>query len=234
MHEDAPGQRIVYSSSLDGQTWTKPAVLNDDKQGKGICVAAGFHVVGKTLVAYYTATGGKNFHPDTALMARTSQDGKTWSKPRRVTGGFFIEAPRRLSNASLLLAGEHVGDARETKRVRLLLTDQPDGLGGWREVPIALSKVKVYGYTEPSFYMRRDGTLVMALRNYSGCLHASQSGDDGRTWTVPTRTNFLDSTARISAGNLPDGTAYVINNAVPKRYDRSLLTIALRSRRGDL
>jgi len=225
--EDAPGQRILYSRRLDGQTWKEPVVLTDDRQGKGTCVAAGFHVVDQTLVAYYTETGGENFHPDTALMARTSKDGNTWSGPQRVTGGFFIEAPRQLSNGRLLLGGEHVGEARKTKRMRLLFTDQRDGLGGWQDARIEFTDVKIFGYTEPSSYTRRDGSLVMALRNYSGYLHASQSWDNGRTWTVPTRTDFPDSTARICAGNLPDGTAYLINNPGPKQFDRGLLTIAV-------
>lgn len=39
-------------------------------------------------------------------------------------------------------------------------------------------------------------------------------------------TDFPDATARFHAGNLPDGTAVLINNPL-ERGDRSLLTIAL-------
>ena len=225
--EDAPGQRILYSRSTDGQTWTDPAVLTDDRQGEGICVAAGFHVAGKTLVAFYTATGGENFHPNTALLARTSRDGNTWGEPRRIAAGFFIEGPRRSTSGHLLLAGEHVGPSRKAKRMRLLYTPQADGLSGWRDAQIAPPELGVFGYTEPSSFLRRDGTVVTTLRNYSGHLYATASADDGRTWSVPSRTNFPDSTARCSAGNLPDGSAWLINNPMPKRFDRSLLTIAL-------
>ncbi len=225
--EDGSDQRVVYSESPDGLAWTEPGMLSEDEKGKGTHVASGFLVSGKTLVAYYTATGGSNFHARTVLMARTSQDGKTWSKPRRLAGGFFIEAPRRLKDSRLLIAGEHVGEARKTKRTRALITDDPNGLEGWKDVRIDFSKPKTFGYTEPSFFVQKDGALVMLLRNYSGCLYAARNNDLGRTWSAPARTNFLDSTARISAGNLPDGTAYIINNAMPKRYDRSLLTIAL-------
>jgi glycerophosphoryl diester phosphodiesterase len=225
--EDSPGQRILYSSSLDGHTWTEPVVLGDDKRGKGTCVAAGFHVSGQTLVAYYTALGATHFHPDTALMAQTSQDGKTWSKPQRITDGFYITGPRQLGNARLLLAGEHVGDSRKTKRMRILLSHERGGLGEWQDARIKPSDLSVFGFTEPTLYARQDGTIVMALRNYSGHLYASQSSDEGQTWTVPTRTDFPDSLARSCAGNLPDGTAYIINNPMPKRLDRSLLAIAL-------
>jgi len=87
--------------------------------------------------------------------------------------------------------------------------------------------LKNYGYTEPSIFRRRDGAIVVTLRNYSGYLHACSNTDRGQTWSPPQQTNFPDSTARTSAGNLPDGTAYLINNPMPKRLDRSLLTIAL-------
>jgi hypothetical protein len=231
--EDGPGQRVLYSRSTDGDTWSKPSLLTDHRQGKGICVAAGFHAATDRLVAYYTATGGENFHPDTSLMTRTSRDGQTWSDPRRITSGFFIEGPQRLPSGRLLMAGECVGELRETKRMRFLYTDDAGGIASWRDAQIELSDLKVYGYTEPSFFLRRDGTVVATLRNYSGNLHGCRSADGGQTWTVPTPTNFPDSTARTSAGNLPDGTVYLINNSMPTQFDRSLLTIAL-SRDGTL
>ena len=225
--EDAAGQRILYSSSADGVTWTKPTMLTDHRQGKGICVAAGFYVASDQVVAYYTATGGENFHPDTCLMARSSQDGRTWSRPQRITSGFFIEGPHRLASGRLLLAGEHVGESRKTKRMRFLSTNDRSGLVDWRAARIDSPELKTYGYTEPSFFLRRDRSVVATLRNYSGFLHACTSADGGRTWTSAKQTNFPDSTARTSAGNLPDGTSYIINNSAPKQFDRSLLTMAL-------
>ena len=62
-------------------------------------------------------------------------------------------------------------------------------------------------------------------RNY-----ASFSFDNGKNWTIPTRTNFPDACARSNAGRLPDGQVYVINNVLPlstKKGGRSLLAISL-------
>jgi len=227
VEEDAPGQRILYSHSSDGVSWTEPILLADDQQGNGICVAAGFHTVDGTIVAYYTTTGGANFHPATSLVARTSDDARKWSSPKRIVSGFFIEGPRRLAGGRLLLGGEHVGDARQSQRMQFLYTDDRQGLEEWTSADVRPKELAVYGYTEPSFFLRPDGTVVATLRNNSGYLHASASGDNGETWSTPRQTNFPDSTARTSAGNLPDGTAYLINNPMPQRLDRSLLTIAL-------
>ncbi|MCU0377625.1 MAG: exo-alpha-sialidase [Bacteroidales bacterium] len=63
-------------------------------------------------------------------------------------------------------------------------------------------------------------------RNY-----ASFSYDDGKTWTVPTRTGIPDACARSNAGRLPDGQRYVINNIIPMNPGglggRSMLAISL-------
>ena len=60
--------------------------------------------------------------------------------------------------------------------------------------------------------------------------YASFSFDDGKTWTVPTRTSFPDTGARSNAGRLPDGQYYVINNPLPmdgRQGGRTMLAISL-------
>jgi len=233
--EDEPGQRILYSTAhVDRpEKWSVPRELANDSTGRGACVAAGWLVNGPTLIAFYTVTGGTNFDPRTALWAKSSKNGDTWSAPRRVMPGFYIAAPVTLADGSLLLAGEHVGDARGSGRMSLYRTGQSNGLGGWATAKIAPGDLKVFGYTEPAPYVLGDGRVVCPFRNYSGTLFASESRDAGRTWTAPAKTNFPDSLARHATGRLPDGQYFLINNSSAKRLDRSILTIAL-SRDGRL
>jgi hypothetical protein len=40
---------------------------------------------------------------------------------------------------------------------------------------------------------------------------AAASADRGATWTTPVPTDMPDSRAKQSAGNLPDGTAFLVN-----------------------
>jgi hypothetical protein len=40
---------------------------------------------------------------------------------------------------------------------------------------------------------------------------ASESCDSGETWTTPVLTDMPDSRAKQSAGNLPGGTAFLVN-----------------------
>ena len=227
--EDEPGQRILYSTARIGALgrWSEPRELAADPSGQGACVAAGWVTAGEKLVAFYTITGGTNFDPRTALWARTSVDGRSWSEPRRVLPGFYIAAPIPLPGGGLLLSGEHVGESRKSGRMALYRSTQPDGLGGWVAAKIAPGDLKVFGYTEPAPYVLADGRIVCPFRNYSGWLYASESRDGGRSWSAPAKTNFPDSLARHATGRLPGGDFFLVNNSSSKRLDRSILTIAL-------
>ncbi len=227
--EDEPGQRILFSTARVGalKRWTKPRELAADPTGKGACVAAGWVNAGEKLVAFYTITGGTNFDPKTALWARSSVDGRSWTEPRRIVPGFYIAAPVPVPGGGLLLSGEHVGASRETGRMVLYRTTQRDGLGGWVASKISPGELKVFGYTEPAPYVLGDGRVICPFRNYSGWLYASESRDGGRSWSDPVKTNFPDSLARHATGRLPGGDFFLVNNSSSKRLDRSILTIAL-------
>ncbi len=66
---------------------------------------------------------------------------------------------------------------------------------------------------EPSLFMR-GGCAVMVFRDQASSFKqlASESCDRGESWTQPVLTSTPDSRAKQSAGNLPDGTAYIVNN----------------------
>ena len=213
VHEDHNGQRILYSHTADGTNWSKPAILATDHDGLDrplVSVSAGFHVSGRTLVAYFTSIVEKSpTHEKNTLFYKTSRDGLTWSRSKRLVQGFFIESPKRLASGRLLMNGQWAN-----KQPRLMYSDSPDGITGWKDGKIR--PVEIFTFPEPSWFQRRNGTIVMLFRtrseNANAWIYASTSSDNGQSWTLPMKTNFPDATSRISAGNLPDGTAFVINN----------------------
>ncbi|MET8866103.1 exo-alpha-sialidase [Nonomuraea sp. NPDC004580] len=86
---------------------------------------------------------------------------------------------------------------------------------------------------EPSWYRRRDGSIVMVFRDQGGGTYrklAAVSTGNGATWSNSVETNVPDSRTQQSAGNLPDGTAYLVGNPTGTR-NRSPLTV-LTSRDG--
>ena len=243
-NEDDPGQRVLYATSSDGVNWSKFRVLFDPQDKKTESSGAGgFHVHGKTLVAYYTHRKGvpilSLLKADSALYARTTRDGKTWTKPVRIATGSFMESPLRLPSGRLILSGEATGPRRATKksRMQLLYSDNPSGLGPWKEGRIEPAKSKpigekIFRWSEPCPFVRLDGAIVAPFRNTSGYFYVSISKDNGVSWSVPQPTNFEDSRARFCTGQLPDGRFYIISNPGPgrsRRYgtgNRSLLTIS--------
>ena len=81
---------------------------------------------------------------------------------------------------------------------------------------------------EPSWYLRSDGAIVMVMRDQASSFRtlAALSRDHGVSWTAPVKTGMPDSRSKQSAGNLPDGTAYLVGNPTGNRR-RHPLAIAL-------
>ena len=198
----------------------------DGASGPRASLASGYHIAGDTLVAYsLTGVDEDPSHPENTLLARTSGDGETWGAPQPIAQGFFLGGPQRLPGGRLLLGGRW-----PTGHPRVLYSDSSDGIRGWQDAALPRTAAFAGAYPEPSWFRRDDGTLVMLLRTRvgRGWLHASTSADGGRTWSRPEPTDFPDATARTAAGNLPDGSAFVISNP-SRRFGRMPLTVALSS-----
>ncbi len=226
--EDEPAQRIMIKSTVDGRSWSEGTVLASSEEPGAALVASGFHVTDDALVCYFSTTYGDNFHEDVHLNAMSSPDGRSWGDPVRITSGFFIEGPRELANGRLLLGGEFVGKRRseEGLRMRLLYSDEVDGILGWQEATVMPGAPDNFQYTEPNMTIRPDGTPVIGFRSQTGHLFASTTDDNGATWSTPRKTNFPDSTSRFFLRTLPGGPAIMINNPNATQYDRSVLALS--------
>ena len=230
VQEDHSGQSVSYCRSSNGIDWSQPVVLAEDPDGNvgpEYCNAAGFFAAGETLVAYYGVSRrdiGTNH-----LYAKTSPNGLQWDHGRPLVPGSFMNAPRMLRCGSLLFGG-HITNTEPV----LMVSDEPDGITAWRKADLPKSSDLLY--PEPTWFQRDDGTVVMLFRSRTNnpWLYASMSTDNGRSWSKPAKTDFPDATSRTSAGNLPDGTAFIVNNpswqpnsVYPAIGRRIPLTIAL-------
>lgn len=147
LHEDGPGQIMVYATSDDlGQTWTTAQSLVPATQGENgpTCITSGgLHVGQDSIAAYYSS-----YEITPAAMALFMESGlDRWNKPglrtlQDVHAGVYVSqdggaswnstncrlpgfipnlSPVRLSSGRLLLTG-HLLHA---------YTDDPAGLSGW-------------------------------------------------------------------------------------------------------
>ena len=214
--EDAPDTRLVYSRSQDeGLTWSAPEVL-DEATDSTYSTSGGWLITGDTLTAFINRwpkgldpVGGYTYYINTT-------DGSHWSLPQpvrmadgSVMNGVVEQDPFRLADGRIVGAvhfqpGLHVCP---------VYTDDPKGISGWRRAAFeSEDRGRQSRELEPSQYQRPDGTVVMLFRDQKSSFRklASLSTDRGASWTKPALTNIPDARTKQCAGNLPDGTSFMV------------------------
>lgn len=217
--EDSPDTWVAYSRSDDGGvSWTPPEVLAARGEGSAMHSSGGWWSDGETLVAYINVwpsgfQSGEGGHSE----YRLSTDGVQWSTPRRVldadgrpVDGIIEQDPHALPGGRIVTAFH----LRPGLMVSPHYTDDSLGIAGWRRG--AMENLPYESKTsrelEPSLFLRGD-CLVMVFRDQASSFRqlASESCDRGETWSRPVLTGMPDARAKQSAGNLPDGTAFLVN-----------------------
>lgn len=218
--EDSADTHTVYAVSSDGRHFSAPMALGT-KNG-GMQTSGGWWQDGDTLIAYLNVwphgfRDASGHHPGGYTVYRTSTDGTHWSPEKPVTDaqgrtvpGIIEQDPHRYAGriytAFHLAPGLHVSP---------FYTDDPRGITGWTRgaMPALPHSGDVSRAIEPSLFRQRNGCLVMVFRDQTDSFHqlASQSCDLGAHWSLPVSTTMADTRAKQSAGNLPDGTAFLVN-----------------------
>lgn len=222
LHEDTADTWVPYAVSRNGRTWSAPRKLRGPGAGGTMHSSGGWWTDGETLVAYINVwptgfqSGAGGY---TEYM--TSTDGERWSAPRRVTGrdgkpveGIIEQDSHRLPGGRIVTAFH----LRPGLIAAPFWTDDPLGVSGWvrgrmENLPVTGPDAgKVSREIEPSLFLT-GRCAVMVFRDQAGSFRqlASESCDRGESWSRPALTNMPDSRAKQSAGNLPDGTAFLVN-----------------------
>lgn len=216
--EDSPDTFVAYSISEDGTQWSPPAVLATAGRGGRMHSNGGWWTDGATLVAYTNVwPSGFQSGEGGYTQYRLSTDGTHWSAPARVRAadgkpveGIIEQDPHALPGGRILTAFH----LRPGLIVSPFYTDDPRGISGWTrgQMTNLPHEGKVSRELEPSIFLRGH-CAVMVFRDQSSTYRqlASESCDAARTWTMPAVTNMPDARAKQSAGNLPDGTAFLVN-----------------------
>ena len=221
--EDSDDTRVVYSiSNDDGNTWSKPMTLAAPNQDC-CCTSGGWLVNGDTLLAFID-TWQKGLSPRGGKTCYiTSTDGLSWSPmlPVRMAdgsemNGVLEQDPYRLPDGRLVGATHFMPGLH----ICPVYTDDPKGISGWQKGQFEYKDLgKTSREIEPSQYVRPDGTIVMLFRDQSSSFRklVSESKDRGLTWTKPALTTFPDGRTKQCAGNLPDGTSYMVSCPAPAK-----------------
>jgi len=217
--EDSQDTWVAYSVSDDGTRWSTPAVLAPPAPAPQMHSNGGWWTDGETLVAYIIAwpngfQSGDGGYTDYML----SSDGEQWSSPRRITGQDGEAVPGIIEQDPHVLPSGRIVVGFHTRPGLIMVpffSDDPLGVSGWRRGRMQNLPFAEHASSrelEPSMFLR--GTCAVMVFRDQASTHrqlASESCDAGETWTTPVLTAMPDSRAKQSAGNLPDGSAYLVN-----------------------
>ena len=216
--EDSDDTWVAYSRSDDeGRTWSSPMVLCPTI-ANGYCASGGWLSTPDRLIGYINVRTKSIANNGGYTQYVESTDGLSWTAPQDVImadgsqlNGIFEQDPHVLPD------GRIIGAAHFQPGLKLcpIYTDDPTGRTGWRKGTFAHTDNGTQSAElEPSFFLQSDGTIVMVMRDQKGSYRtlASVSKDRGESWTKAVKTTMPDSRAKQCAGNLPDGTAFLVNN----------------------
>jgi hypothetical protein len=220
--EDSVDTWVAYAVSSDGTHWSKPKVLVPAGRGPAMHSSGGWWSDGKTLVVFINVwpegfVKADGSHPGGHTEYMTSRDGVHWSARKKVTGvdgkpidGIIEQDPHALPSGRIVTAFH----LRPGMIVAPFYTGDPLGVSGWArgKMENLPHEGNVSREIEPSVFLSGP-CLTMAFRDQAESFKvlAAQSCDDGATWTTPELTAMPDARAKLSAGNLPDGTAFLVN-----------------------
>jgi hypothetical protein len=230
--EDAPETKILYSRSKNGRDWSAPQTLVSARSN-ALVTNGGWWSYGDTLIAFINVWPN-GLQPKAGYVEYiASKDAIHWSAPQRLlndenkpVNGIIEQDLKQLPNGRILTAIHH----QPGLIAKPFYTDDKKGISGWTQGTMENlpHQPGISRELEPSWFLNKNANPVMVFRDQASSftILASTSEDNGKIWSTPTTTNMPDSRAKQSAGNLPDGRAFLINNPSGNK-NRTPLTITL-------
>jgi predicted neuraminidase len=201
----------IYISRNKNGTWTPPVAVAD-----GVGFATNrfptwnpvlFQPKSGPLLLFYKV--GPKPSAWWGMMITSTNDGKTWSPPRRLPDGILgpiKDKPVQLPDGDILCGSSTENGGR---RVHFERTD--DFGKTWTETP-PLNDPQKIGAIQPTILFLKNGTLEALGRTSNGRIFQIFSRDDGKTWGPMTLTDLPNPDSGIDAVTLRDGRQLLVYN----------------------
>lgn len=201
--EDEGGQRVLFSTSIDGINWEECRVVKDT-DFEHVLTPGGILANEDLLVVYYTRNDyvGGTARPNTRLFAMHSKDGENWEGPVDLgLQTFPSHSPTKLSSGRLLITGNR----------HFFYTDNPTGLSGWKRSGFSEFKPGDEAILVEGSIIELEDSVYALFRDNIGKKHLWQESSlNGEKWGSPTKTKFTNDDTKIHFGKFPDGRSYYV------------------------
>ena len=230
--EDSTDSVSVYSRSANLNEWSATETVGPPTTDDTFRASVGWLQHGDRLHALVLRRDELPPGEVTVTEYRTSTDGETWSDLNVMLPEMMgSESPRPIAPGGRVLFlghGHRVVDGTAAHRACSYYHAGDDFSKGWKEsvypqevVMYASGKKPIARIIEASWFRRPNGELVLVSRDLlrSGHVFAAVSRDRGESWGESLPTHIPDSSNMQCAGNLPDGTCYLVTT--PGRVDKT-------------
>ena len=179
------GRILAVRSSDNGQSWSRPVVVIDTAQDDRDPSVACLHD-GTLLLNWFTPRPDqRGKHRVVVLLARSTDQGKTWSKPVKLElhspYSFACSSPvRELPDGSLILGLYHEDSKKDLAFGATVKSF--DGGKTWKDLTLIGEKAGTYLDAETDVVPLKGGKLLAALRSSTVDMHYAVSDDQGKTW----------------------------------------------------
>ncbi len=215
-HERAPDVTIWVARQQDGQ-WQKPVSVADGVQADGTRQPTWnpvlFQAPGGDLFLFYKV--GPSPQSWWGMVETSSDDGRTWSAPRRLPDGILgpiKDKPVVLADGAWL-SGSSVEDPVGGPGLawHLHFEISHDQGRSWTRTADVASPVGLAAI-QPSILFHKDGRLEALARTQQGTLAMTWSHDGGKTWSGLAAIDLPNPNSGIDSVTLKDGRQLVVYN----------------------
>lgn len=222
----APARIPAMFSRDDGRTWSGKVTLQENVGKINVMCPDLLRLrSGKILFTFWVL----NSPADAYVMYRlSSDDAKTWTSPKRIP---VSPAPMywmnqhdtsiQLKSGRILNPLYFTSDYRVDKHVRIQAYYSDDEGGNWKASRTIIDiPESTRGAEEPVVVERKDGSVLMLIRNLTGHVYRSRSTDGGETWTKPEPTSLVAPRSPVSVKRIPStgDLVTVWNESTEKRW----------------
>jgi hypothetical protein len=233
--EDKVGQRVAYSTSLDGLIWEDPAFITPFPENSGPdspyfgqrnengfrWIARGFWVRNNELIALASIDEADQFFgPSLELRAFTwNKANSGWEDIGVVYKDAINNFPPKMTAEGNWMMSRRPHNYKDKDVGVDFLVGGIRSIHDWKVFPV-LGSDSLLSAEEPYWWLLPDGKSMMSMyrdNNRSGFLYRAFSTDNGRTWSKPVRTNFPDTASKFHGIRLSNNKYVLVSNARPQR-----------------